>query len=375
MPYLHKHPKSPYWSAWFVDQNGQRTSRSTKQRDKREALKIAVGWEEGAKSAREGTLAASQVLKVYNFMLAKSGQRVTAESVETFSERWLKSKHSTRAKRTADTYEPIITSFLESLGARKKAPINAIVAGDVERHRDKLTAEGKKASTIRNALKIIGSMFLAASRQGLVDGNPVPSVEINDAPQQQREPFSTDEINLLLTHSDSEWKTAILLGAFAGMRLGDSVRLSWEDVDLEKRLITFTPEKTSRKGRVVEMPICERLYSHLMDLAGDSGGPLCPSLRKLGTGGRYGLSGRFKVIMDHAGISNRIVAQAKGKGRTQSAKSFHSLRHSFNTALANAGVEEKVRMELSGHSTTSANRRYSHTELETMRAAVNKLPS
>jgi integrase len=50
------------------------------------------------------------------------------------------------------------------------------------------------------------------------------------------------------------------------------------------------------------------------------------------------------------------------------------LRHSFNSMLLNSGVGEDLRMRLSGHASTEMNRRYSHAEVETLRAAVAKLP-
>lgn len=373
MAYVRKHPQSPFWSAWFTDENGQRTSRSTKQTDRREALKTAIGWEEHAKAARQGMLAASQVLRVYNEMLSKSGQKVTAEAVETFARRWLDGKRGTRSQRTAETYAPIIDSFLASLGTKKSAPLTAIIPADIETYRDKLTAQGKKPSTVRHALKIVGIMFSAALRQGLIESNPVPAVEFNDAPQQQREPFTADEVRAMLKHAKGEWRTAIMLGAYAGMRLGDAVSLTWDNIDLAEGIITFIPQKTSRKGRTLVVPISSDLNKHLMALAGDTGGLLCPTLAKLGTGGRLGLSGRFKTLMKAAGIDSRILVKGKGEGRTQSAKSFHSLRHFFNTALMNAGVDEKIRMELSGHSTASMNRKYSHAEIKSLKNAVEKI--
>lgn len=373
MPYVSKHPKSPFWSAWFTDVNGQRTSRSTKMRDRREALKLALQWEQDTKAAREGSLTAAQVLKVYNQMLARSGQKVTAETVEAFAARWLSGKQGTRSKRTAATYGPVVKGFVSSLGARAKAPLTAVAVPDIERFRDKLAGEGKKPSTVRQALKIVGSFFASALRQGLIESNPVRAVEVNDSPQEGREPFTHDEVKALLAHAEGEWKTTILLGAFAGMRLGDAVRLRWDNVDLAGGVITFTPEKTKRKGRVVTMPIIPTLHDYLMNLAGDTDGYLSPTLAVLRSGGRYGLSGIFKALMDKAAIANRVVSEGTGKGRTQSAKSFHSLRHFFNSALVNAGVDEKVRMDLSGHSTASVNRRYSHAELNTLRLAVSKI--
>jgi integrase len=53
--------------------------------------------------------------------------------------------------------------------------------------------------------------------------------------------------------------------------------------------------------------------------------------------------------MEKAGITGRITA-ASGKGRAVASKSFHSLRHTFVSALANNGVASELRQRLVGHS-------------------------
>ena len=69
-----------------------------------------------------------------------------------------------------------------------------------------------------------------------------------------------------------------------------------------------------------------------------------------------------------------MLRDGDGKGRTTSSLSFHSLRHSFVSALANAGVARELRQKLSGHSDERSHARHTHHELETLRAAVAKLP-
>jgi site-specific recombinase XerD len=78
--------------------------------------------------------------------------------------------------------------------------------------------------------------------------------------------------------------------------------------------------------------------------------------------------------MEQAKIKGRNVREAKGDGRSQSSLSFHSLRHSFVSALANAGVASEIRQKLAGHSDSKTPQRYSHHEIETMRTAVSLLP-
>jgi len=83
----------------------------------------------------------------------------------------------------------------------------------------------------------------------------------------------------------------------------------------------------------------------------------------------------FKRIMDRAGICAGVIRERGGTaGRSVSALSFHSLRHSFNSALAKAGVSQELRMKLTGHSSVDMNTLYSHHELETIRNAVKTLP-
>jgi integrase len=85
----------------------------------------------------------------------------------------------------------------------------------------------------------------------------------------------------------------------------------------------------------------------------------------------------FSRIMARAKITSEVLCEAKkdGQGRTVRALTFHSLRHSFNSAMANAGVSQEIRMKLTGHVSTEMNKGYTHHELEPLRAAVNTLPT
>ena len=80
--------------------------------------------------------------------------------------------------------------------------------------------------------------------------------------------------------------------------------------------------------------------------------------------------------MARAGIKGRILRRRKkgSAGRTTSSLGFHSLRHSFNSALANLGVAQEVRQKLTGHASAEQNRRYTHAEISVLRSAVDLLP-
>jgi integrase len=79
--------------------------------------------------------------------------------------------------------------------------------------------------------------------------------------------------------------------------------------------------------------------------------------------------------MERAGIDAGVLRERRGeKGRSVSALSFHSLRHSFNSAMAHAGVPQELRQKLTGHATAEMNTLYTHHELQTIRHAVSAIP-
>jgi len=74
---------------------------------------------------------------------------------------------------------------------------------------------------------------------------------------------------------------------------------------------------------------------------------IMPHMAGLKPGGRHGLSEGFKRIMRNAGLD---ICKVKSAGiRQLSRRTFHALRHSFTSALANQGVASEVRMKLTGH--------------------------
>ena len=97
-----------------------------------------------------------------------------------------------------------------------------------------------------------------------------------------------------------------------------------------------------------------------------------PGLAGKGPGGRHGLSESFKTIVRRAGIS---LQEVQGGGvRKLNKRTFHALRHSLVSALANAGVAAELRMKITGHSSAAVHRGYTHMERKTLREAMAKLP-
>jgi len=100
-----------------------------------------------------------------------------------------------------------------------------------------------------------------------------------------------------------------------------------------------------------------------------------PTLAGKAGGGKSGLSMAFKRIMERGKIKGRLLRDATGEGRSQSSLSFHSLRHSFNSALANAGVSQEIRQKLTGHASAEMNAIYTHYKVAPLRAAIGVILS
>ena len=114
----------------------------------------------------------------------------------------------------------------------------------------------------------------------------------------------------------------------------------------------------------------------MLDLpVGDNQGPLCPALAKRKVSGKYGLSIQFHKILAAAEVKQETIEAAGDAGHAFNKYTFHSLRHSFVSELANAGIAPDVRQMLAGHSDDRSHAIYTHTQLDTLRAAVKKLPS
>jgi integrase len=372
---LHKDPrgKSPYFYCAYTLPDGRRAFRSTKQTERKKAWAECLRLEKAADLARKGQLTEIQARKILDEILDSIGEGpIRSESVDEFFNAWLTSNRLARKTSTARRYQKAIEEFLDSLPETKREkPLASITPTDIAQFRDKRTAQGVSQSTVKLDMKLVRGVLSAARRQGLILHNPAEAIDLPDSQSSNsREVFTASEVGELIRVAAPDWHTAILLAYFTGARLGDIASLTWESVDFSGGFIAYRQYKT---GGRVEVPIHQELEEHLLARAGDSpAGYLCPALGKVKISGRRGLSRQFADIMMKAGIDQKQVNSSKN--RRFSAKSFHSLRHSFASALANAGISADVRMKLTGHKSLGVHQRYSHIEFAPLKQAIKSLP-
>ena len=80
----------------------------------------------------------------------------------------------------------------------------------------------------------------------------------------------------------------------------------------------------------------------------------------------------FARVMASAGIDCGECRRASG--RVFSRKSFHALRHSFVSMMANAGIPDEVRQKLTGHASPALHKRYTHF-VQPLKIAIGALPA
>jgi integrase len=268
---------------------------------------------------------------------------------------------------------------LAHLDKRADRPLSSLTPRDIELFRNEQAREGKSPTTVNLAIKTLRIPLNLARRQGLILSNPAEAVELQPMAAKTRDVFTMAQIQALLAASDSEWRGMILVATFAGLRLGDIARLTVANLDLERMTLRFFPQKDKRASqrRELEVPLHPDLERYFLDLPleDEPTAPIFPTLSLRKIGGSTGLSAKFRKLMKKAGITADILtAKNAGKGRCFYNLSFHSLRHTFVSMLANQGVHQEVRMKLAGH-TTDVHARYSHHDLEVLRKNVATLPT
>ena len=212
-----------------------------------------------------------------------------------------------------------------------------------------------------------------------IDANPWRSVRPRSPDTRVRRALSSDELCRLFSSAAAEgleWRTLFAIGVYTGLRLGDCCRLSWEHIDMEHAIIQLVPHKTRRfsRGRTVTIPIHSQLMSALAEISPECRfGAVLPHIASDFLSRRWSVSKSLDRIFTSAGIVTSVAIE--GRSHMTPAATFHSLRHSFVSFAANAGVPLVVVQSIVGHSSSAMTRHYYHADESALRAAVDAIPA
>jgi integrase len=383
MASLHRDPrgKSPYWYCAYTEGDGKRHFKSTKETNRKKAQAVCDGWQRAADLARKGLLTQVQALKVVSEIYERnSDEPLNCADTASFLRDWIASKKLSTAPGTARRYGDVVEVFLTHLGDKAGRNLSGLTPRDIASFRDKCLDAGKANKTANMAVKTLRIALNTARKQGMILSNPADAVEMLPEASVERKPFTREQIAGLLAKADVEWRGMILISAYHGLRIGDAARLTWANVDMERKSIRFFPQKRKRAAQAqeAEIPMHADVLDYLLSLPLRSNKPDAPIFPKLSlkkATGRTGLSASFVGLMQKARIHREPgLKKVKGEGRQVNKLSFHSFRHTSISEMANAGVSKERRMKLSGHK-SNVHERYTHHDLETLRKDVESVPS
>jgi len=381
--------RSQFWYAAYstydnTEQRWKRHFKSTKTTSKKQAEQIARAWEKTGRIGKTGVLtpeAARDVIArgVADVFLAANTEDMPRATAGEWFDRWLMAKELESVASTVERYRGVAESFKASLGAKSKRDLAAITPADVQKFRD-AEARIHSRNTVNLLLKVLRASFSAAEREGLITTNPakrVPTIRATGN-EVKRRPFTLSEIRRVLDAAkDSEFYGLVLAGIYTGQRLGDLARLTWQQVDLDKRIIRFVTRKT---GQRLELPLAHPLHEHLLTLTSsdDPKSPIFPKAAALATERVNTLSRQFGELLAKAGLIETKTHEAKKNGRgalrDMSALSFHSLRHSAVSLLKAHGASDAFARAIVGHESDAVSQQYTHLDANDLRATVDAMP-
>jgi len=381
MATVHKTSASPSWLCYYTDRNGKRRTKSTLTRSKREAERICAKIQSVEDQARTGHITEEKarrvIERVVSEIMAESGAPIERKTVREHFTSWIKAFESEQSEGTFIRYQGIVNDFLHFLDGKANRNLSALTADDVERYRN-LLQDRVAPATVNTHLKVIRVALEKAVKQRVFETNPARLVDnLSTEGHHERRAFTLAELKKLLAVCNDDWKTAVIVGIYTGLRLGDIQSLTWANLDLQQKELTIRTQKT---GRVQILPLAKPLLRHIETLpTGDEPqAPLCPALQGKTVSW---LSNQFYEVMASAGLVQSRGDHQKKEGKAgRSARrqlspiSFHALRHTATSLLKNAGVSDAVARDIIGHESEAVSRNYTHIETETKRAALDKLP-
>ena len=163
----------------------------------------------------------------------------------------------------------LLRRFGRAMGER---PIEEVTAGAILGF---LNGNGALTATWALKHRVLTGLYRFAVSRGYVDSSPLPTTLPKLPPPQTPYVYSTDELRRLLEatailrkghsrHVPAMYRTLLLLLYGTGMRIGEALRLTLQDVDLTERVITVRCTKFFKTRLVPIGPkLADELAAHL----------------------------------------------------------------------------------------------------------------
>ncbi len=295
---------------------------------------------------------------------------------------WLNHYVKTSSKqRTYERYcQTANVHIIPTLGDYELTELHPIVlqrfVSDLLVNGNKRTGKGLSPNFVKSMISVLQNSLKTAHILGLIPEYTADKIKRPKIVEKQVECFSVAEqkkIEQYVLESKKSKLKGIVLCLYTGLRIGELLALTWEDIDFRKGRLSVT--KTCHDGNVngkhciiVDTPKTEtsRRYIPLSK-------PLLAVLKDLRKESKsdYVVSDKadpvfvrsyqrtFELLLKRLGIPH---------------KGFHALRHTFATRAIECGMDVKSLSEILGHkNATITLNRYAHSLWEHKSEMMNKL--
>ena len=196
--------------------------------------------------------------------------------------------------------------------------------------------------------------FNCAQRWGFISDSPARDVQVLPEKEFRERFLSEDEARQLLKvlkeEKDQQTAQVIRLLLFTGARKSEILAARWENMDLERRILTVP---LSKSGKARHIPLSDAALQVLAEIPCNSEW-LFPSKRTKGH-----ITSIFQAwdrVRTRAGLKDMRL---------------HDLRHSFASFLVNSGCSLYEVQKILGHHNPKVTTRYAHLAQESLLRAAN----
>ena len=247
--------------------------------------------------------------------------------------------------------------------------------------------------TLKTIKVVINGAYNMALDLDWIESSPLSRVRIpeNTKQRKKKEPISQEEFNRLIQDvgEESDYYIPIMIGWYTGMRIGEVLALTWDDVDLANGIIhirkqvidhkisslkTTSSERDIRIGHtLIDTLLAER---NRQNIAREKYGPEYITYRDWQGIVEESRADTFDYVcrrpwgkaICRASLQWKCARIAEFLGKPFS---FHAMRHSHSTLLIEAGATVKAVQERLGHSRAETTMEiYSHVTKNQEKEAV-----
>jgi integrase/recombinase XerD len=258
-------------------------------------------------------------------------------------------RHKWRLNHKPRTLQSSFTSvmlFLNLYGKSGKKDIEEIERVDLEAFIEHEQDRGIRISTVRTRLACIIAFLHFLMEQDVISGSLLKrgiKLKLPEALPRAMNP--ADVRKLLSVIDDTRDRALILLLLRTGMRIGEALGLTLNDLDIRDRKVHLFEGEKNSMGRVVY-------------LSDDALFAIKLWLRQRDKNKEFVFYGQANRRLCYSAGRNCFMKYLKKAGLEQKGYTVHCLRHTFASELLNAGMRLECLQQLLGHQDIEVTRRY-----------------